>query len=99
MPVGSTNNFYFTKPKFLQLVSPKITTSTSKLDNKWEFSLLSTTLAKDVFLSIEGVEGNWSNNYFDLLPGREKTVTFKTNLKIETDKLKLNILTLEDVFD
>ena len=39
------------------------------------------------------------NNYFDLLPGREKTVTFKTNLKIETDKPKLNILTLEDVFD
>ena len=93
------NNFYFTKPKFLLLVSPKITTSTSKLDNKWEFSLLSTTLAKDVFLSIEGVEGSWSNNYFDLLPGREKTVTFKTNLKIETDKPKLNILTLEDVFD
>ncbi|MGM0377799.1 MAG: glycoside hydrolase family 2 protein, partial [Bacteroidota bacterium] len=38
-------------------------------------------MAKGVFISAPGMDGNYSDNYFDLLPGESKTVRFSPSDK------------------
>ncbi|WP_231686751.1 glycoside hydrolase family 2 protein [Bacillus sp. JCM 19034] len=63
---------YFVQSKNLVLKEPKL-----KLDriNDTEFELSTESLAKNVYLETEE-EGVFSDNYFDLLPGKKKRVTF-----------------------
>jgi beta-mannosidase len=81
---GNTEHvaLYFTaKPKDLKLQKPNVTTQW--LDDK---TLLVTTdkFAKSVFLS--GDDAVFDDNYFDLLPGQQKTVT--VSKKIAAIKIK-----------
>ena len=91
------NIFYFVDPKYLKLNLPKISPSIKKNQNEWIVSLTSSTLAKDVYLSFDTAMGKWSDNYFDLRPGVKKTVIFIPEIKIETPKPKLNIISLADI--
>ncbi|MCB0571639.1 MAG: glycoside hydrolase family 2 protein [Phaeodactylibacter sp.] len=72
------NLYYFTEPRSLKLpAAPQLTTSWAKqTDGSYALTLASNALAKNVFLSYEGVDGFFSDNYFDLLPGEQKTVSF-----------------------
>lgn len=63
---------YFVPSKDLQLVEPEIKV---KRLNDSEFSLTSNVLAKNVYLEA-AEEGVFTDNYFDLLPGETKIVTF-----------------------
>lgn len=67
---------YFTQPKNLKLTKPNILSKVEIVDNKWIITLKSDVLAKDVYLNFEGVEGFFSDNYFDLLTGTERKITF-----------------------
>lgn len=52
-----------------------------------------------MFLSL-GSTANFSDNYFDMLPNTQKTVTIKKRKteNLESFKSKLSILTLTDTF-
>ena len=93
----SENIFYFTEPKNLGLSIPKISTSITSKNQNWIISLTSSTLTKNVFLSFEGIQGKWSDNYFDLLPVTEKTVTFVPEFQIETTKPKPKLMSLNHI--
>lgn len=70
------NVFYFDEVKDLDLpkVSPKLSVSSD--DNGYRVEISSEQLAKNVYLSIPGSIGQFSDNYFDLLPGETKVVYF-----------------------
>jgi beta-mannosidase len=68
--------YYFTQPKNLRLTKPTISSKVEIIDNKWIITLKSDVLAKDVYLNFEGEEGFFSDNYFDLLPGTVRKITF-----------------------
>lgn len=67
---------YFTQPKNLKLTKPTISSTVEMIDNKWIITLKSDVLAKDVYLNFDGEEGFFSDNYFDLLPGTVRKITF-----------------------
>jgi beta-mannosidase len=78
--------FYLVSPKDLKLLRSEIAADIE--GNK--VSLISDVLAKDVFLSFPGISGKiFSDNYFDLLPGQEKTITIETEDHINKNDLRI----------
>ncbi|MFD0941146.1 beta-mannosidase [Pedobacter boryungensis] len=77
------------KPKDLKLSNPKITYQIKGN----QIILKSSSFAKYVFVDIVGYAGKLSDNYFDLLAGKEKIVTFdKKDLKAKEIEVKVKSL-------
>ena len=92
----ASNIYYFVPSKELQLPKPNIQTETIKTKSGYSIVLKTDKLAKNVFLAVEG-EGLFSDNYFDMLPGEEKTVDLVNNKDI-TD-MKIKTITLFNTFE
>jgi len=84
---------YFTIPKNLKLNKPGFIKSI----NGYEITLTSDQLAVGVYLNVGDIEGRFSDNYFDLIPGKSKTVTFITNDKEVYLDSVLRITSLFDI--
>ena len=82
------NQLYFDKPKNLDLpvVEPEI--AIEKVDTGYELTLSSSKLIKNLYLEYPGIEGHFSDNFFDLLPGEKKAVFFETSAIIPENKSK-----------
>jgi beta-mannosidase len=85
---------YFARPKNLKLTDPGITFDVSETGSVYEVTLTCTALAKNVFLTAEGFDAQFSDNFFDVLPGEEIRVTFPKSRTLEEfeDKLKVTHL-------
>ena len=70
--------YYFEKPKDLLLGEDGFEMKTKIGIHGIEISLKATTLQKNVFLYTD-VSGHFTDNFFDLLPGQEKNITFVTS--------------------
>jgi beta-mannosidase len=70
----SDEQIYFDIPKSLKFNEAEITAETSVSNNGIIIKLSSNTLVKDLQLSYPNRAVHFSNNYFDLLPGRPVTV-------------------------
>ena len=95
-----SQNEYFFKPfKELRLSHPAIKTNISVMRNYFEITLSTDKLAKSVYLS-GFPEGFFSDNYFDLIPGKPVKVEFRTEEKLSADELRgrLKIRSLVDAF-
>ncbi|MHA7059704.1 glycoside hydrolase family 2 protein [Aquimarina sp. M1] len=87
--------FYFNKPKDLKLLPQAISKKMTKVDAGYEITLSSTTLQKDVFLYSDG-KGHFSDNYFDVLPNKEKILIFETST---TSEISVLIKTLNSLIN
>ena len=85
---------YFVKPKAMKLDNPGLEIDISESPDTYGVSLTAKFLAKNIFLSVEGFEGQFSDNYFDLLPGEKVTVTIPKCLTLHEFKEKLKVLHL-----
>jgi beta-mannosidase len=97
----ATNTHYFAAPKEMTLPRPGITTTWKPLtDSTYQLALESKTLARDVNLTLAEGDGTFEDNYFDLLPGQPKTVTFRSTGPTSAAKLKqqLRLQSLADAF-
>ena len=72
--------FYFVKPKDLKLNQAKIQKIVTKTNDGFSIELYSSTLQKDVFLYTDA-KGDFSDNFFDLMPNEPKTIQFQTKSK------------------
>ena len=87
------NLFYFREAKALQLEKPVMEKTIEKADvNKYVITLKSGTLAKNVALNTAS-EGHFSNNYFDMLPGKSYSISFSGDLSTD-----VGIKTLTDSY-
>lgn len=68
--------FYFVPPMALKLSNPLLKTKIEKIDGRFEIRIKSASLARNLSLSVGGAKGRFSDNYFDLPPGREQIVIF-----------------------
>ena len=93
---GSSNLLYFVHPKELNLPIPRFSMKVSSGGDEYSVQISSDTLARNVFLEAEGLDGRFSDNYFDLLPGRELRLKFFSKEKIKPQKIKLKITSLVD---
>lgn len=66
---------YFVRPKDLKLIDPHIKTEINEKSGYIEIKLTAERLAKNVFLYAENLEEQFSDNYFNILPGESKIVT------------------------
>jgi beta-mannosidase len=84
---------YLTKPKDLDLTEFNIETEVVTIPEGYEIRLKTKSLIKNLYLQLP-VNGQWSDNFFDLLPNIEKRITFRTKEKIANieDKIKYNSL-------
>ena len=94
----STKTYYFTQPKNLQLTKPTIQSKVEKKGEDWNITLKSDVLAKNIYLNFAGIEGFFSDNYFDLLPGKEYKVIFKPKQKSKA-QYKLELMSLVDSYN
>ncbi|MDW3194971.1 MAG: glycoside hydrolase family 2 protein [Cytophagales bacterium] len=71
-----TNQYYWHPVKELALPEPDFIYEVSKEGEHWLVTLSATVLVKSMYLEFEGVSGNFSDNFFDLLPYEVKKVRF-----------------------
>jgi beta-mannosidase len=72
------DRLYFWPVKDLALPSASVMAKVKDLGaGAFAIGLTSTTLAKNLYLSFDDIDGAFSDNYFDLLPGETKIVEFK----------------------
>jgi beta-mannosidase len=89
--------YFLTYPKNLLLEKPQIISKISQHKNTLTIRLKTNFLAKNVYLNIKDVEGFFSDNYFDLVPGIEKIITFTCKSNNQST-LKLEIISLVDSY-
>jgi beta-mannosidase len=89
---------YFAKPRDLALPRPEISVEIGAWDGGYRVVLESDVLAKNVYLSLEGGDGHFSDNYFDLLPGRVKIVDLQIDDENVDVRTQLRVRTLADTY-
>jgi len=63
------------EPKNMKLPTPQVKIETKKLDaTNFEIMLESNVYAKAVFLKLEGIKGEFNDNFFDLMPQRPRII-------------------------
>jgi beta-mannosidase len=93
----SQNNIYFSPVKNLLLEKPFISKSIKKTQKGYLITLTTDRLAKNIYLSSEK-RGSFSDNFFDLLAGESRTITFTTNDLNNSFESRLKILTITDTY-
>lgn len=98
--VLSSNIFHFSPLKRVNLPRPEIRAEVGEAGGKFWLSLESSRLAKNVFLSAPGLEGRFSDNFFDLVPGRSLRVEFLPAGPCDLSRLRsaLKIMSLRDTY-
>ena len=74
---ASSNTHFFRPYKELALTAATISTEVAPARGGFTVTLSADRLARGVRLAAEGVEGAFTDNYFDLVPGRPVTVEFR----------------------
>ena len=96
----SENILYFIPVKDLVLPEPKITWTATPGENGYKLTISTDKLAKNIYCSLVDGDAVFSDNYFDLLPGR--TVEIQASLKDKVSKEafteKLSLVSLTDSY-
>ena len=95
----SSTIYYLSEFKNLKLSKPRIEYQIKELVDKFEISLKSENLVKNVFVDI-GSKHNFSDNYFDMIPGKEYKISIKKDLNSSISELKskIKLLSLYDTY-
>ena len=93
-----TNNYFLTRYKNISFPEATIKASSVKVDGGFDVTLTSDVFARGVFLSIEGLDNFFSDNYFDLLPGETRVIHVTTDVEQELFDRQLKIETISDAY-
>jgi len=81
------NRYFLVLQKEIDFPEIVITKETRSISDGYEISLRSDRFARAVFLSIDGIDNFFEDNYFDILPGQTIQVKVRSKLsKAEFDK-------------
>lgn len=93
-----SNDYVLLKQKEMKYLKPSIKTSIKQIDGGFEVLLSSDKFARGVFLSIDGIDNFFEDNYFDLIPKTERAVKVQSKLLSLTDfRKQLKIMTVTDL--
>ena len=90
--VLAENVTYFRTPKEMLLQKPEITMEVTEKGSGYEIALRTNTVARDVYLSADGLPGFFSDNFFDLVPGTAKKIVFTCGKEVQDLRGKLRVL-------
>ncbi|MDE2500298.1 MAG: glycoside hydrolase family 2 protein [Alphaproteobacteria bacterium] len=86
--VLAEDRLYFRSVKDLALPQASVDVNVKDLGGEFAIGLSSPVLVKNLYLSLDDVDGFFSDNYFDLLPHRPKVVRFKPAGSVSAKALK-----------
>ena len=91
------NLFFYLPDKFIDFPQMQIKSEISQsAQNSYELKLTSDSVTKDVY--IEPIQNTaFSDNFFDLMPGRQKSVTIESSLTLDQLKTTLNFTALNSL--
>ena len=95
----SSNIYYISDFKNLKLKKPIIEYEITELHDVFEINLKSQNLVKNIFVDIDS-KNNFSDNYFDMIPGKEYIISIKkdTTFKLIDIKKRIKFLSLYDTY-
>ena len=96
----SSNVHHFSPLKRVELPQPEIRAEVLVREGGLTVRLQTTKFAKDVYLSVPGIRGRFSDNFFDLVPGRSYDVPFVSDETPGAEEFKaaLKIISLKDTY-
>ncbi|WP_289054216.1 beta-mannosidase [Carboxylicivirga marina] len=96
----ANNTLYLESPKDLNLKKAKLSYQIEKLgEDALQITLTTAYLAKDICLSFPELEGFFTDNYFDLIPGETKQIQFRSQaLRNTNTPTTINIKSLVDSY-
>jgi len=96
----SSNVYHFSPLKRVELPRPEIRPEVFSRDGQLFVRLQTSKFAKTVYLSSPGIKGRFSDNFFDLVPGRSYEVGFISDQPIGAEELQLalKITSLKDTY-
>lgn len=92
-----TNNYFLEKQKDINYPKVNITPQVEAITGGFNVSLTSDKYARGVFMSIEGIDNFFHDNYFDILPGETVAVKVDSKLSLADFKKQLKIMSLSDM--
>lgn len=93
-----TNNYFLTRYKDIQFPKAVIQTESVATGDGFDVTLRCDVFARAVFLSLEGIDNFFSDNYFDLIPGEAVTIHVTTSLDKATFDRQLQCISICDAF-
>lgn len=90
------NNYFLLSQKNINFPKVNISKIIKVVNDGYEVSLSADNFARAVFMSIEGIDNFFGNNYFDILPGQTESVKVKTSLSRAEFEKQLKIVSLKD---
>lgn len=96
--VVSSHDYFFAPFKELSFSKPAIASEVTRTRDGFSVKLSSDKFAKAVFLSVPDHDGFFSDNFFNLAPGREVTVVFRSRHPLSVEQLRER-LDIRSVFD
>lgn len=95
----SRNEVFFDRMRNLQLpLKPAIQSTISGTAPNYIITLRSPVLARDVSVSFGDLDAQFSDNYFDLIPGEETVIQIKSQATLEQLQHALRTMSLTDAF-
>ncbi|MBE0647642.1 MAG: glycoside hydrolase family 2 protein [Bacteroidales bacterium] len=95
--VRASNLYYFVSPKDMKLEKAPIDLVAEKTSNGYSINLYTTKLAKGVYLRTP-LQGDFSDNYFDLMPFEEKRIQFNTVEDVDFFQDSIKVISLVDTY-
>ena len=96
--VVSSHDYFFAPFKELTFSKPTITSEMMRTRDGFRVKLTTDKFAKAVYLSVPEHDGFFSDNFFNLAPGREISVEFRSRKPIAMEQFKER-LRIRSVFD
>ncbi len=93
-----TNNYFLTRFKNIDFPKANIRMTSVPAAGGFDVTVESDVFARGVFLSIDGIDNFFSDNYFDLLPGEPVTVHVTTSLDKASFDKQLKSESLADAY-
>lgn len=93
-----TNNYFLVKQKEMNYPATEISRSIKTVKGGYEVTLSSKKFARGVFMSLEGIDNFFEDNYFDLLPGKKTSVYVQCDLPREEFEKQLKITSLSGAY-
>jgi beta-mannosidase len=98
--VASDHDYFFAPFKDLRLSKPSIGYQVARAKDGFRVTVKSDKFAKAVYLSAGDDEGAFSDNYFDLIPGKTAVVLYRsrTGLSLRDFRERLAVRSMTDAF-
>ncbi|OJU49802.1 MAG: beta-mannosidase [Bacteroidales bacterium 45-6] len=92
-----SNNYFLAKQKDINFPEVTISSKVESVDGGFAVTLTANKYARGVFMSIDGIDNFFEDNYFDILPGKSVTTKVATALSLSDFQKQFKIQSLADM--